>query len=177
MYEHAETYLPHRCNDRCIVKNEDGTFRCRKIDNVFASDDNRNHQFIPLPNDYSIPCLKVLEKAGLVDELEIDDDGNVTLFKSNLPFFHPKRHVPPTNPTNDINISPVEGYTFSVMKSMQNIQRLTGTGGCSKYVCKYIGNIDEQNYVVVEVNGEGKLMTKAHHLHNTKVTTSKMAED
>jgi len=63
------------------------------------------------------------------------------------------------------------------MKSMQNIQRLTGTGGCSKYVCKYIGKIDEQNYVIVEVNGEGQLMTKAHHLHNTKVTSSKIAED
>eukprot|EP00957_Ditylum_brightwellii_P198748 15149064-Ditylum_brightwellii.AAC.1 len=33
---------------------------------------------------------------------------------------------------------------------MQNVQRLTGTGRCSKYICKYIANIDEQNYVVIE---------------------------
>ena len=128
VYEHAETYLPHRCNDRCIVKNEDGTLRCRKIDNVFASTDNRRHQYLPLPNDYSVQCLRILERSGLIEELDIDSDGNVKVFRSTLPFFHPQRHVPPTNPTNDVNISPVEGYTFYVMKSMQNIQRLTGTG-------------------------------------------------
>ena len=63
------------------------------------------------------------------------------------------------------------------MNSIQNIQRLTGTGGCSKYVCKYIGKIDAQNYVVVECNREGKLVTKTHFLHNTKVSSSKINED
>eukprot|EP00957_Ditylum_brightwellii_P175600 13370139-Ditylum_brightwellii.AAC.1 len=60
---------------------------------------------------------------------------------------------------------------------MQNIQKLTGTGGCSKYVCKCIAKFDEQNYVVVEANGEGRLVTKATFLHNKKVTSSKMGKD
>ena len=137
----------------CLVKKADGTFRCRKIDNLFASTDNWNQQYLTLPNDYSIQCLRILRRSGLIEELDIDLDGNVKVFKSTLPFFHPQRHVHPTNPTNDVNISPLEGYTFSVMNSMQNIQRLTGTGGCSKYVCKYIGKIDEQNYVVVKYKG------------------------
>ena len=60
---------------------------------------------------------------------------------------------------------------------MQNVQRLIGTGGCSKYVCKYISKIDEQNYIVIEVDGKGRLVTKATFLHNTKITSSKIAED
>ena len=177
VYENAELFLPHRCNDSCLVRNPDGTFRCRKIDNVRASDDNTKHMFMPLPNDYSIPCLKILQDIGLASELIIDNDGNVIKFLSPLPFFHPVRHVPPTNPTNDMNISPVEGYIFANTKSMQNIQRLTRNGGCSKYVCKYIAKIDEQNYVVVKVDGQGQLVTQANFLHNTKVLSSKIGED
>ena len=103
---------------------------------------------MPLPNDYSLPCIKLLDRIGLLETLKIDKDGNVLEFKSKLDFFHPKRHIPPTNPTGGMNISPVEGY-IAVCRSMQNCQRLTGTGGCAKYVCKYVGNIDEQNHVIV----------------------------
>ena len=41
-------------------------------------------------------------------------------------------------------ISLVEGYTFSYRQSMQNIQKIT---------IKYIGKIDEQNYVIVNSDG------------------------
>ena len=37
--------------------------------------------------------------------------------------------------------------------------------------------MDEDNYVVVSVEGAGKLVTKAKFLHNTKITSSKMNED
>ena len=175
--EDAEKFLPHRCNDACLVRRPDGTFRCRKIDNVLASPDNTKHMFGPLPNDYTVPCLRILEEIGLLSKLTIDEDGNILEFESPIAFFHPVRHIPPTNPTDDMNISPVEGNTFAVFRSMQNIQRLTGAGGCSKYVCKYIAKIDEQNYVVVLVDGEGQLITQATFLHNTKITSSIIAED
>ena len=87
------------------MKRADGELHCRKIDNVRASTDNASHQYMNLPNDYSIQCVKMLERIGLTDKLEIDSDGNVKKFKSWLSFFHPLRHVPPTNPTNDLNIS------------------------------------------------------------------------
>ena len=60
---------------------------------------------------------------------------------------------------------------------MQNVQKLTGTGGTSNYVCKYIAKIDEQNYVIIEVNDEGKIVSKSSFLHNTKVSLSKIASD
>ena len=42
--------------------------------------------------------------------------------------------------------------------------------GVNKYVCKYIGNIDENNYdiVVVEESNSVLLITKATILHKTK---------
>ena len=76
-----------------------------------------------------------------------------------------------------MNISPVEGYTFAACRSMQNVQVLTATGGCSKYCLKYCAKIDEQNYVIVDVDGTGKMVTKATYLHNTKVVSSKMGEN
>ena len=98
-------------------------------------------------------------------------------FKISLPFFHPYIHVPQKNTTNDINISTLEGYTFSVLKSIQNFQVITGTGVCSKYICKYTSKIDKHNYIVILVNGAGKLVTKSTFLHNTKITSSKLGED
>ena len=121
MNENTELYLPHRCNDACFMRNPDGSYRYRKIDNVKASADNTKYQYIPLPNDYSIPCLKIFESIDLTDVLVIDDDGNVKELKSPVLFFHSARHVSPTNPTNDINISLIEGYIFAITRAMQNV--------------------------------------------------------
>ena len=60
---------------------------------------------------------------------------------------------------------------------MQNVQKLTGTGGCAKYVYKYILKIDEQNYIIIEVDWDGRLVSKDTFLHNTKVSSSRTAED
>ena len=53
---------------------------------------------------------------------------------------------------------------------MQNIQKIT---------IKYIGKIDEQNYVIVNSDGHknGKFITNGTFLHNTKLTASKFNED
>ena len=62
---------------------------------------------------------------------------------------------------------------------MQNHQRLTAAGGCCKYCCKYIGKIDDQNYIIVSMNDakNGSLVTKSYYLHNTKIASSKIGED
>ena len=62
---------------------------------------------------------------------------------------------------------------------MYNIQWLTQCRGVNKYIVKYIGKIDEQNYIVVftDAHKNGTLVTKGNHLHNTKVTTSKINEN
>ena len=118
-------------------------------------------------------------KIGMIEPIEINENGYQRPYKCKLPFLHPQRHIPPTNPNDDINMSPCESLTFSVCRSMQNIQCLTQSNGVNKYVCKYIGKIDEQNYVVVYVNNErgGILTTKSTFLHNTKITSSKLNEE
>ena len=131
-------FLPLLCNDACLVKNTDGKFRCQKLYNFRVINNNKKHQFMPLTNDYSVSCLKILQCIGLNKKLHIYSDGNVLEFKICVPLFHPYRHVPPTNTTNCINIYPVEGYTFSVLKSIHNVQVLTAASGCSKYISNYI---------------------------------------
>ena len=76
-----------------------------------------------------------------------------------------------------MNIPPVEGSISALTRSMQNIQKWTRTGCCTKYLCKYIENINDQNYVIIEVDGEGILVSKATFIHNTKVSSSKTTEN
>ena len=175
----ASTILGHHCSPRCLMMVSPGVFRCRKLNNLQISPDNTKHVFKPLPNDYSLECIERLVKIGLIEPIHVTDDGYEAPFKSCLEYFHPKRHIPPTNPTGDINMSPVDGYLFTACKSMQNVQWLTQCGGVNKYVVKYIGKIDEQNYVIVSTDSQqsGKLVSRAYFLHNTKVTTTKINED
>ena len=71
--------------------------------------------------------------------------------------FHPKRHILPTNPSDDLNMSPVDRKTFSICRSIQNAQLLTYCDGVKKYVYKYIDKIDESNYIIVNADGKGQL--------------------
>lgn len=89
-------------------------------------------------------------------------------------FFHPTRHIPPTNPQDDLNISPVDGKTFAACRSMQNIQCLTASGGLNKY----IGKIDENNHVIIRAHAHdpGILISHATFLHNTKISSSAIME-
>eukprot|EP00957_Ditylum_brightwellii_P002847 218909-Ditylum_brightwellii.AAC.1 len=152
---------------------------CRRLNNLIVSKDNIKHIFKMLPNELSKECLEMLICIGIVGPVKVTESGYGISFTSKMKFFHPRRHIPPTNPTTGMNISPVEGYTFSVCRSMQNAQLLTECGSVNKYVCKYIGKIDEQNYVIVSADNKGNdnLITRSTFLHNTKVSLSKYHEN
>ena len=168
--EHEENFnLSHRCNGRCLVMNDDGTTRCRKINNLKASKDNTRDTFIKLLNNYSDACIERLVHIGLATRTT---DG----FESQFSFFHPSHHIPPTVATNDHNISPVESKCF-VQRSMQNVQYINHNGGgCCKYCCKYITKFDLGNRVHVKVKQDGSFVRSKEFLFNTKVTTSHMAQ-
>ena len=112
LYENAVKRLPHHCNDSCLVNNPDGTLRCKELDNIIIIKDNTKHNFLSLPNNDSVGCLQIPQCIGLTDKIDINDDKNILDFKSSLTVFHPSWHVPPTKPTNNVNISPLEGYIF-----------------------------------------------------------------
>ena len=80
--------------------------------------------------------------------------------------------------SDDLNISPVDGYTCSICEYMQNVQLLSCCDRVLAYVCKYIGKVDDQNFVVTKDNGDsGQLVNRYIHLYNAKVNTSKINED
>lgn len=60
---------------------------------------------------------------------------------------------------------------------MQNIQILKNCSSVNIYFCKYIGKIDEQNYVVIYVDEKGQLFSKGQFIHKTKISTSKKNEE
>ena len=86
-------------------------------------------------------------------------------FKNRILYFHPKKHIPAVKWTRDLNISTVEARTFCYCQNKQNI---TNTGDCNKYTIKYIGKIDEQNYVIVHKDSH-----KNGLFYNAKISSSK----
>ena len=127
MQDKAEKFLPHVCNERCQMRvNSSGRpddTKCRKLNNNKISHDITRHTFMDLPRNWSMDCVDRLVKIGLAEFVSGDD------IKYHHDFFTPKRHIPPTMSTFDMNMSPVEGKTFSACLSMQNIQMLTYCGG------------------------------------------------
>ena len=114
--------------------------------------DNTKHTVMSFNNDLPQNCIDRLVKIGLVEPIDQYELGYRNDVKSKLSFLHPKSRIPPTNPSDDINMSPCEGQTFANCRSMQNIQVFTQGGGGNKYICEYIGKLDEQNYVVVLID-------------------------
>ena len=55
---------------------------------------------------------------------------------------------------------------------MKNIQCLIESGGLCKYFCKYVGNIDKNNYCIVSTYYDDSLIICYNILHNTKRVTS-----
>lgn len=83
----AAKILAHNCNDRYLVKTLDGRLRCQKLNNLQVRSDNTKHEFMPLSNNYSQECSKILCKIELMKKLDIDLDGINTVFESRLSFF------------------------------------------------------------------------------------------
>ena len=186
MQKDAGNILPHICSARCKKRvahnNRPDDFQCRKTNNLKMSPDNTKHCYVELPNEHTPECIQRLIQIGLIKRVNIiEEDTDLTSneFESDHKFFHPTRHIPPTNPTHDRNMSPVEGYTFSQLRSMQNVQCLMYSVGANKYICKYIGKMDENNYTVVSTDAHknGTLISQTTFLHNTKIATSAHHEE
>ena len=172
----------HYCSPKCLVRIGEDKYVCRKPNylKMNPAPNNTREVYKELPNDMSLETLRLLEKVGVIDKIEIDEvQDYMKPFISRIPYFHPRRHIPPVNWTHDMNISPVEGYTFSYCQSMQNIQVITNTGGCNKYTIKYCGKLDAQNYVIAytDAHKNGRLITKSIHIHNSKLSSSKNHEE
>ena len=61
---------------------------------------------------------------------------------------------------------------------MKNIQCLIHSGGINKYICKYVGEIDENDHIIVRahVHDKGVLISQSTFLNNTKISSSAINE-
>ena len=129
--------------------------------------DNSRNTLKKLPNDLPQHCIDLFVKINIYEPLESNNDGFEAPFKRSHPNFHPLRVIHSTVPSDDLNISPLDGYTFSICRSMQNVQLLSRYNEVLAYVFKYIGKIDEQNFVATKVNGDsGQLVNRYLTIQN-----------
>ena len=156
-----------------MVHNKDGRFICRAT-NYRKSEENIKHTLIDLPNNLSKPCIKLLEKSGLVTIIR-NKCYEIASFKIILDCFHPKKRILPWKYGDD-NISPCETRTFTECRSIQNIQCLSGSGGSCKYICKYVGKIEKNNYWKVSTSADGSFIGRAIFLQNAKHFTSNKSQ-
>ena len=126
---------------KCLVRVGPDKYPFLKPNNRVITNYSTNNIFKKLLNDYLLQCVKRLIKIGFLLPMCIHAKGYQEPIQYTLLFSNPKRNIPSTNPTDYINMSPVEGGNFHALRLMQNIHQLTGFGGVNKYVCKYVGKL------------------------------------
>ena len=99
------TYLIPTCNSRFLVPDKYGKLIFRAT-NYRKSEENIKHVLIYLPNNFSKPCIKCLEKLGLDTPIR-NKYNKIVYFKSNLDYFHPK---------NILRLGSMEIITFHHVK-------------------------------------------------------------
>ena len=98
------------------------------------SPDNTKHCYISLPNEYTPEYILKLAEIGMIRHVNLIDGIPSGDFETDHDLLKSTRHIPPTNPTHDRNMSPVEGYTFAQLRSMQNVQSLLYSPGANKCI-------------------------------------------
>ena len=116
MIDLASSVLAHVSSPRTLARIKPGNgpdaFVDRKPNNLLLSPNNTQHCYIPIVSNLTFECKEMLQRIGLMHETTLNEYGwesdpvyHHDLFKSN-------RHIPPTNPNNDLNISPANGTLF-----------------------------------------------------------------
>ena len=103
------------------------------------SPDNTKNCYVRLPNEYTSGYFQKLVQIGVIKHINLIDSIPKGKFETDHNFLKPARHIPPTKPTHDHNMSPVESCTFAQLWYIQNVQSLLYSLGANKYICKYIG--------------------------------------
>ena len=84
---------------------------------------NTREVFKELHSNMSLGALEYLEQVNILETLEYDvKQDSLKPIKFILPYFHPRRHIPPVNWTHGMNISPI--LTIKVYKIFRLLQIL-----------------------------------------------------
>ena len=162
------------CLERYTDEAGEKGLRCRHFDVAKESVRPLEHEFKPFKFDFSLPCLSILAKCGLYDWPSPGKPRGVLKH----PMLIPKRHIGRITPGCPDKMSPVISRLFAGLRSMQNAQVLTNTGGVARYVVKYVTALDQGNRTVVwaDPHSGAKVLVDKHFLHNPKISRSNRNE-
>lgn len=172
--EDARRYLSHnRCSARCQRRLMDGSLVCRVPDNYISSPDPLRHVHMVYDPGHTVPAVQLLAELGLCEMPSVD---NPCSFVARVPVLEASKHFPPTL-RGEGKFSAANGTLFLICRGNTNIQ-VCRTFATSRYLCKYIGKIDENNTVWLAVDGgdERAVTLEKIFLHNTKIEGSARAE-
>ena len=94
----------------------------------------------------------ILHKLRLSNYV-FNNNSNDNIFKSTLNILNPKRLITAVVP-GKYSIASYGSETFFIFQSQQNCQLITEAGGCCKYCCKYLAQIDKQNYINISMDNK-----------------------
>ena len=167
MLKHSHT---QRCLRKTGPKPED--VACRVPNNFMLNPSPGSFSMIDLNPARTEMSLEILVRLGLVQLDRSKPNG----YKATVEALDAKRLIPPAVAGEGI-ISPVNGRLFAACRSSQNLQVCT-TYSTSRYVAKYVAKMDENNRIVLHVDGKDPELYRLDDifLHNTKITSSAINE-
>ena len=171
----AKLFLSHnRCSQRCMRRLLDGTLVCRVPDNHLSSPDPLSHVHLVYDPGHTMPAIQLMAELGLCEEPPSDQPNR---FRALVRVLEACKHYPPTS-RGEGKFSSANGFVFAICRGNSNAQ-VCRTFATSRYLCKYIGKIDENNavWLVMDKNDERAASMKKVFLHNTKIDSSARADE
>ena len=149
----AETLLTHRSGQQKRHQRRVGTgdtdLKDRVRDAFDVKQSPTEHITIPIPVKHTDEAWHILCHLDLAKSLSEDSLHD---YEMNHPLLVTERHYAPRR-IADGYMSPVHPLFFSVLRSMQNIQHVSGHSK-NAYVCGYVANMDENVKVYLNAKGD-----------------------
>jgi len=174
MSEQARMILTHRSErneKRTGTRDTDVTSRV--VDPVHLTPDLTQHTEVRVNPGHTPEVIAILARCGLCDVPPLYDPSS---FEGEHELLQCKRHYPPVR-AGERNMSPVHGRIFAAMRSMSNVQVVSGYT-IARYVTKYLIKVDKNSHTVFRANPHDESVVKAKHtfLYNTKIAVSNANE-
>ena len=99
--------------------------------NIKMSLYNTKHCYIKISDEHTPECIEIFIQIRMIEPIHIVEGITTGDIKSDYVFIFPKMHIPPTNLTQNRNISPVERYKFAQLRLMQNFRTLMYSPGAN----------------------------------------------
>jgi predicted GIY-YIG superfamily endonuclease len=174
MSEEARTILTHRTErNKKRTGTGDDDVTSRTVDPVYLTPDPTQHVEVRIDPGHKPEVVEILARCGLCNVPPVDDPSR---FEGEHELLRCTRHFPPVR-AGEQNMSPVHGAIFAAMRSMSNVQIVSGYT-IARYVTKYLIKQDKNSHTVCRVSphDESRVMAKHTFLYNTKIAVSNANE-